>query len=422
MFIREFLINLAARFALVVATFGFTLLGARRFIGADLDQFVLFQLTLNIVLALSTFGMHDVLVRDLARLDTTDAVRHKVPLGGLAAVGGLGIVAVAVMSVLAFWWKVDSWLVLGAVSGVCFGQIKLFVAVFRGLSRTGSYLFFQIVLIGVPYWIGIVELIIGASWDLGEVLSTVVAAYVIAALIAWVLAVRILRHVLEDDWFAHPVSQAIGLMVGSRHLYGQSLVAILLQQADVMILAILAPTGSAGVYGVVSRVINAFGIIREAFAFTILQKVAKFVVSRDSTAVAAYTEKSARYFFGPLVVGFVLSVLFAGDLVAFIFGRQSTEGAILFSVLVFTQLGFVLYGSTDHILLAAGLEKLIFKFTLVAAALFLVLSPPMTLAFGSIGLALVVVVQRNLTVALGWKYLRGKGIFVKTLGRIEFEK
>jgi len=197
---------------------------------------------------------------------------------------------------------------------------------------------------------------------------------------------------------------SLKLIRKSRPLYWQSLLGTMLYQADIILVATFFSEGIVGIYGVLARMVNSIGIIREVYVFSTLSKFVVYLGSKDSTSLKEYSRKLSNTFLFPLFVVTVIMGICSSGLIDIVFGYQPENTLLLFIILLCSHLGFVLFGSTDHLLIATNREKYVLRSSLYAFAGFLLLGP-ISAAFGSVlWLALIVTIQRNTIFLLGRYY------------------
>ena len=143
--------------------------------------------------------------------------------------------------------------------------------------------------------------------------------------------------------------------------------------------------------------------------------------NKDGNALIKYTNHTAKLLFIPMFFLLIGMFYFSDNLVVMVFGHQDEFATVLMRILLFTHLGFILFSSTDHLLIASHLERYVMFSSILAMLIFITAAPLSLYLFGPIGLAIVIVIQRNSIFILGRNYLKRYGnIVIGVFGRIKY--
>ena len=415
-----FLSNFISRIFLVVASFSFTLLGARYYSPADLDSLVLFQLATSFTLTIFSFGLQDIFIRETS----LSYLRNKnidLVIQTLLLVFIISLSTIFTILLLHNYFHIKAWFFYGIISGVCFSQIKLIISIFRGLDNIVSFTILQSIALSFPFVAGSFYLLLVNTALIQVNIEIVTFTFCGSVLFSWIILAYQLLVNYNYKFNIKYFYKKLDIIIRAKPLFVQSLIGIVIYQADTALLAIFSMQGIIGVYGVISRIINTIAIIREIYAVTVLRSLVIMLDNKDGNALIKYTNHTAKLLFIPMFFLLIGMFYFSDNLVVMVFGHQDEFATVLMRILLFTHLGFILFSSTDHLLIASHLERYVMFSSILAMLIFITAAPLSLYLFGPIGLAIVIVIQRNSIFILGRNYLKRYGnIVIGVFGRIKY--
>ncbi|MGD0076257.1 MAG: flippase [Candidatus Binataceae bacterium] len=369
--------------------------------------------TYSFILAFAMFfqfladsGVSNILMRDLA----VSAEKMAETLGGALWLAwllsiGVGLVMASIIPFLHFSFKIK---LLTAIMGInCLSNFPCgcYGAVLRSqedneLHATG-FLLHKVIFLTLIYFS------LRAGWGL----TGIVLAHLIPNLIQWwFYRLIVLRYYVRPrmDWNPHLWKY---LLTTSLPVGGATMVRMLAQQVDVIILAWLADLRTVGLFSGPYRITMALRFIPQTIAIPLYPIYARLARSPDAAAQFqdAY-ERGIKFF---LLAGFMIATGFlmvSGKLTVFLLGARYLPATSAMQLLGVAFLPFFVATPLQFVLTAKNDQRFLFNSVALSFAVRVALDFCLIPYFGFFGPCIAFLLSESLTVALSIQRLWGQGI------------
>lgn len=366
---------------------------ARLLSATDMGAYFLILGLLGIAVGVVQFGLPQSTVKLLAEARVTQApdrvaalARRLLGLAALTCLAGTGLAWVGV-EVAAVWFpalapyrtEVALWLFALGFGGVL-------AEGFRGLNHIRDATLFSGVLTSL-----LLLCLLAAAWGLGwrlnldHALQLSVAAAMTSMALALLLTVKRQRGLLRP---AQPAGMRLTAIVGfCAPMWGNSLLALLLAQADVIMLGLMGDHGEIALYGASARLVALLSTSLIIVNSVISPMIAELHVQGRVAELERLLRGTAALAAAPSVAALLVLVLAGGPVLGLVYGSFYAEGAPVLAVLCIGQLVNVWSGSCNITLLMTGHHRLVFRINLACSVLTLAALVVLTRQFGAMGAA-----------------------------------
>lgn len=327
--------------------------------------FFLFTSLFMISTSVISLGSDTGLVRSLSRARAMDAPEHLRPTVRTALLPVLLVGAVVSSVLVAAAGPIASWLAPGAdaTSTVRLLGLALLPAALtgillagsRGLGRIRTYTMVQNLFIPI----GRLVLVAIAIWLLGTTMS-VVWAWALPLFAAAAIAALLLFRQLHSEAgsSARPSPTETHELIRSFWIFslprgGAVILERALDWADVLLVIALMGPRAGGVYGVVTRIVQAGNMLESALRIVLGPRLSAAIAREDRTGAATMYSQVTQL----LILGswpFYLAVALFADVILGLFGAEFTPGAIALVVLASAMALKNTTGALQTVLLMAG--------------------------------------------------------------------
>lgn len=369
-------------------------------LGADATgAFFLLTSLFMISTAIIGLGADTGLVRALSRARATGDLEQLRPTVRTALLPVLAVGALLTAALLITAEPIAAWLAAGEDAA---GTIRLLalallpaaltgilLAGSRGLGRIRTYTVVQNLFIPICRLV----LVAGALGLMGTIWS-VVGAWALPLFLAAVLAGLALTVQLRAEAGSVTTLPRDERSVLARNFWAFSLprgATVILERAldwaDVLIVIALMGPGAGGVYGVVTRIVQAGNMLEAALRIVLGPRLSAAIAREDRAGAAGLYRQATQL----LILGswpFYLSVALFADVLLGLFGTEFVPGTTALVVLAAAMALKNTAGALQTVLLMAGHSTWQLRNKAIQLAVLLVLAPMLVLLWGMDGAAL----------------------------------
>jgi O-antigen/teichoic acid export membrane protein len=341
----------------------------------------------------SQFGFHQSIIKLLAQARVSAAHGALGPLtrtcllmgaasclvGALALYLGLDLVAGNFPQVLAHRFEISLWLFALAFGGVL-------AAMFRGLHDIRSATLFGgllgalvllLLLLGTRF--------LGLRMDFGAVVGYSLLAAAVSMLAALVLTAlwhgRLLLEKSKENSKPGPVARL------SLQIWGVSVLAVFLTQADMIVLGMLGAGQELAVYGAAARLVTLVATSLVIVNSVISGTLAELHVQGKTRELEQVLRSSAAVAGIPSILALLLLIVAGPQVLALVYGEFYASGATVLAILSLGQIVNVWSGSCNLTLLMTGHQRISLLANLVCGLLTLAALIVLAERYGAVGAA-----------------------------------
>lgn len=283
----------------------------------------------------------------------------------------------------------------------------------KGLERVGSGLFLQMV--GVP----LISLPLLAF--LGNHLGVLGASvsYLVGSITVYLIGIVIWRRATPQLRDHERLFKSRVFISTVMPLFWLSLILIVMEWTDTIMLGILIDSESVGVYGVTLRMARLLTFILVAVNSTTAPRYAALYERGNTRGLQQLAQSSAR-FMVMVSLPLVLVYLILPRIVLGIFGSSFTEGATTLSVLAIGQLINLMAGSVVYLLLMSGKQNVVSQVVTGIAGLNILLNYILIKVYGILGAGIATSLTMIISnLVLAWKVYRELGVVSLAIPKVK---
>lgn len=270
---------------------------------------------------------------------------------------------------------------LMALSILPMSLLNLYSELLKGLKKIRDSMLVQVV--GIPFIsLPLLALLGGKLKVMGAV-----SAYVASTIFVFLFGVFLWRRATPQlrNLPGHFDSRL--LIKTSLPLFWVTLMSLVINMTDTILLGIWTESEMVGIYGAALRTAMLTSFILFAFNSIIAPKFAALYAQRDLQALSILARNGAKLM-TLLAAPVLLLFIFAPTWVLGLYGPEFTVGAAVLTILALGQFVNVATGSVGYLLMMTGHEKLMRNNIVFSALLNIALNTILILKFGILGAAL----------------------------------
>ena len=379
--------------------FVFILYFARHYDVADLGKFAIVVAMLTVFHGLSTLGLPELLVREIAQ-DKQSLGRYFFnSLGVLLLSSGIGAALMAGL-VWVLQYPTDTsrmlyiatlYLIPAAFTSVSWSAFRAYermeLQAAASISATAFRVVASVVLLALGHGIVVLAVII-------------VLARVLASLISLILLARLgpLHRVHFDPAFC------LRLIRASRHFYLIGFVVILFASAGPLLLSKLASERDVGLYSAADRLVQMLLLVGLAYGTSLYPAFSR-QYQASAFALQRLARKALQYAWVlplPIVVG---TTVLADQIIVLIYGQRFVASAIALQILIWALIPQFLNPVLSSILFASNNEGVSARVASTRLVFFIITSLLLIPSFSYIGTAVATVLSFSFAAAQNYRFV-----------------
>ena len=262
-------------------------------------------------------------------------------------------------------------------------QLALHAQMLRGLKKIA--IFQSLRGIALPALTMLLLVAIGGSFGA----NGAIWAYLIASLLTALLAFWLWRKAVKASKHLQGTTSLRALVHSGFPLLQSSLMNLLIHSATTLMLGALSTTAAAAIFAVASRTASLTRLALMAVSSITGPKFAALHSTSDAKALAATSRRSGflvTLVASPLLLVFIM---LPGSIMG-LFGDEFIAGASVLLILAVGQFVVVILGTSGHLLMMSGNEKLLRNNIAISAAVNLLLNLSLIPELGAMGAAISV--------------------------------
>ena len=162
---------------------------------------------------------------------------------------------------------------------------------------------------------------------------------------------------------------------------------IFISQFDTLMLTTLKDLETVGIYNIAISSALLLSFIYNALSVTLIPTISEMSERKQVKEIKKGIEKMYKYTFISLTPILLIGIIFAKELLSFVYGTEYGIGYNAFRILLIGMIFVIINNYNIRILIGLGKTKTIAKITWLSAILNIVLNVPLIYYFGFIGAA-----------------------------------
>ena len=281
----------------------------------------------------------------------------------------------------------------------------IIISFFNGIREMRYHAFFSILQASLALSFILVFLMIGLRVE-GAVLG-IVFAIIVTVSVAMVIMKRFVRFTFSD----YKKSTKMLASFGSR-LIGANMIAQVYYYIDTLMIGYFLTSTDVGYYAVAISLSRFFWLVPRAMATVAYPAISEYWAKKDIQAINKLVDKSTKYSACILVFAGMSVILFAKDVITFLFTSEFLPAVLPLTILIIGTVTSGILRSIGGIFASAGKVDLVLKMSPIAPTADILLNIALIPIYGIIGAATATTAAYVLSVGISLYFLK-KALAIK---------